>query len=258
SLNHPNIASVYGIEEADGLCGIVLELIEGESLSDRTRLGPVATGQALGFARQIVAGLQAAHAKGIIHRDLKPSNIKITKDRTIKIVDFGLAKLLDYSIRGEEGASDGSMRSAVVGTLAFMSPEQARGKSVDARTDIWAFGCVLYEMLVGKPAFHGDTPTDTIVKIATEDPDWSLLPTLPPAIAGVEPIIRRCIQKNPDSRYQSVQEIVSALDGMQKQKAAAELPASVSQTAGTDEDFILPGRSAPALFMLAQVGYLAL
>ena len=182
SLNQPNIASIYGIEEADGLCGLVLELVEGETLADRIRRGGMPTSDAVAIARQIAAGLQAAHAKGIIHRDLKPANIKVTPDGIVKLVDFGLAKLFQ-SLNIDETILDISRQGLVVGTVAYMSPEQARGKPIDARTDIWAFGCVLYEMLAGKAAFRGDTPTDIIVKIAAEEPDWNGIPKLPDGVS---------------------------------------------------------------------------
>jgi serine/threonine protein kinase len=153
-LNHPNIASIYGIEEGDGICGLVLELVEGETLADRLRQGPLSTSEALHISRQIIAGLRAAHSAGIIHRDLKPSNIKFTPDGNVKLVDFGIAKLL-RTLDVDDSLPDVSRVGTVVGTVAYMSPEQARGKPVDARTDIWAFGCVLYEILTGRPAFRG-------------------------------------------------------------------------------------------------------
>src|SRR5688572_4321404 len=178
ALNHPNIAAIHGLEEADGLCALVLELIEGESLVDRIQRGPLPLREALDIARQVAAGLKAAHQKGIIHRDLKPANIQVTGDGTVKLVDFGLAKLL-HSFDFDESVPDISRESVVMGTVTYMSPEQARGKEIDARTDIWAFGCVLYEMLAGKAAFRGDSPTDIIVKIAAEEPDWQEIRQMP-------------------------------------------------------------------------------
>ena len=162
------------------------------------------TSDAVAIARQIAAGLQAAHAKGIIHRDLKPANIKVAPDGIVKLVDFGLAKLL-RSLNIDETMLDISRQGLVVGTVAYMSPEQARGKPIDARTDIWAFGCVLYEMLVGKAAFRGDTPTDIIVKIAAEEPDWHGIPKFPEGVSvELERLIRRCLQKDANARYTSV------------------------------------------------------
>ena len=257
SLNQPNIASIYGIEEADGLCGLVLELVEGETLADRIRRGPLPSSDAVAIARQIAAGLQAAHAKGIIHRDLKPANVKITPDGIVKLVDFGLAKLLQ-SLNIDETMLDISRQGLVVGTVAYMSPEQARGKHIDERTDIWAFGCVLYEMLAGKAAFRGDSPTDIIVKIAAEEPDWKGIPKLPDGVsAELELLIRRCLRKDVDARYPTVRELAEDIEavhqGVRGRRATpTELPPD------NDEDFVLPSRMAPFFFMLVQVGYMAL
>src|SRR5262249_39970349 len=147
----------------------------------------------------------------VIHRDLKPSNVKITPEATVKIVDFGIAKLL-HTLNPEQTLRITSGDGIVVGTVAYMSPEQARGKSVDVRTDIWAFGCILYEMLAGKPAFEGTTPTDIIVKIATEEPDWNRVPKVSAGgFVEVERLIRKCMQKNVEFRYQSVREITADL-----------------------------------------------
>jgi serine/threonine protein kinase len=257
SLNHPNIASIYGVEEGDGLCGLVLEFVEGETLADRLRHGPLGIGEALHVGRQIVAGLRAAHARGIIHRDLKPSNIKMSADGTVKIVDFGIAKLL-RSIDTDENLSDLSRSGVIVGTVAYMSPEQARGKPVDARTDVWAFGCVMYEVLTGKAAFHGDSPTDIIVRIATEEPDWENIQKLASRdSADVAYLIRKCLHKDPGMRYASVEEIVGYLEAIRPDS----LYASVSKYAASApvvSDFALPRRPAMPLFLLTQAGYLAL
>jgi len=248
SLNHPNIASIYGIEEADGVCALVLELIEGESLSERLGRGALRIPEALDIAKQIAAGLQAAHAKGIIHRDLKPSNIKITPGGSIKIVDFGIAKLLS-ALESADNPTDISTRGLVIGTVAYMSPEQARGKPVDERTDVWAFGCVLYEMLTGRPAFEGDTPTDIVVKIATEEPDWSRITD--PHLQG---LIRKCLTKDPHRRYQTIDEIAKDLEhSAGRVRAPGEVP-----DGATTDDFVLPGRFAPTIFLFAQAGYLAI
>jgi serine/threonine protein kinase len=257
TLNHPNIAAIYGIEESDGLCGLVLELIEGETLSERIGRGAIPVREVLELAGQIAAGLQAAHAKGIIHRDLKPSNIKITPDRTVKIVDFGIAKLLRTLDGGSEQTSI-SMHGAVIGTPAYMSPEQARAKPVDARTDIWAFGCVLYEALAGKPAFEGESLTDVIVRIATEDPDWSRIPAFPEMfLAELERMLRKCLQKDPELRYQSIKEIATDLEALQRPRVPQPL-STRSKGSRDEEEFVLPVAFAPSLFLLTQVGYLAL
>ena len=258
SLNQPNIASIYGIEEADGLCGLVLELVEGETLADRIRRGRLTTSDAVAIARQIAAGLQAAHAKGIIHRDLKPANVKVTPDGIVKLVDFGLAKLLQ-SLNIDETMLDISRQGLVVGTVAYMSPEQARGRHIDERTDIWAFGCVLYEMLAGKAAFRGDTPTDIIVKIAAEEPDWTGIPKLPDGVsAEVELLIRRCLRKDVDARYPSVRELAEDIEAVHQGVRGARRTATTDLPPDSDEDFVLPSRMAPSLFMLTQMGYMAL
>jgi len=257
TLNHPHIASIYGIEETEGLCGLVLEFVEGDTLAARLAHGPFSIPAALEIARQIAAGLQAAHAKGIIHRDLKPSNVKTAADGTVKIVDFGIAKLL-RNLDSHGSGPDISRHGLVIGTPPYMSPEQARGKPVDARTDIWAFGCVLYEMVAGKPAFQGETPTDIIVKIATEDPDWNGIPKFPEAVSTeLAKLIRKCMQKDPDLRFQSVAEISADLHLIQQGHGLQGT--TVPQHGGaTEDDFVLPGRFAPTVFLLAQLGYVAM
>ena len=257
TLNHPNVAAIYGIEEADGLCGLVLELIEGETLSERIGRGAISVAEALEIGGQIAGGLHAAHAKGIIHRDLKPSNIKITPEGTVKIVDFGIAKLL-RTVDDGQALTSISMHGAVIGTPAYMSPEQARGKPVDIRTDVWALGCVLYEALAGKPAFAGESPTDVIVRIATEDPDWSRIPASSEAPSvELERIIRKCMQKDPQLRYQSIREIVRDLGALHSNRRPQPRPARW-QRSREEEEFVLPVGFAPSLFLLIQVGYLAL
>src|SRR5262245_30724499 len=186
AINHSNIAAIYGIEDEGGVTALVLELVEGKTLAERLRRGPIPVAEAIDIAKQIAAGLDAAHGKDIIHRDLKPSNIKITPQSVVKILDFGLAKAVD-EIVVLPGAStvslDATQDGAIVGTAAYMSPEQARAQKVDRRTDIWAFGCVLYEMLTGKQAFAGATISDSIVAILDRDPDWSAVPPqAPPAV----------------------------------------------------------------------------
>jgi Protein kinase domain len=257
SLNQPNIAAIYGVEEAEGLCGLILELVEGETLADRIQRGPLSAGEAIGIARQIAAGLKAAHAKGVIHRDLKPSNIKVTPEDSVKLLDFGLAKLLQ-SLNIDETIADISRQGVVMGTIAYMSPEQARGKPVDARTDVWAFGCVLYEMLVGRAAFRGDSPTDIIVKIAMEEPDWIAIPKPSDGLSfELEQLIRKCIQKDPDSRFASVREIAQALAALE-QGTRGPSSGTKMRPAVDEKEFALPAGIAFSLFMFAQFGYLAL
>lgn len=254
SLNHPNVAAVYGLEESNGTCALILELVEGQTLSERIAQGSLPVETTIDIARQIAAGVSAAHAKGIIHRDLKPSNIKITPDGTVKVLDFGLAKLLQPADSERETMESISRQGLVVGTLAYMSPEQARGKPIDARTDVWAFGCVLYETLTGTPAFQGETLTDIIVKIASEEPDWNRLPRFPQTgSVELQRITRKCMQKDPESRYQSLREVAVDLESVRR-----GLSAPASNTAQSEADFVLPGRSARPLFLFAQFGYVAL
>ena len=182
TLNHPHIGAIYGFENAGSVCALVLELVEGPTLADRLAKGPLPPTEALNIARQIAEALEAAHEKGIIHRDLKPANIKITPDGAVKVLDFGLAK----AAAGDGAAPDlsqlptmtidGTREGLIVGTPAYMSPEQARGQPVDKRTDIWAFGCVLYEMLTGRRAFAGGHPADIIAAVVRSEPDWTELP----------------------------------------------------------------------------------
>ena len=197
SLNHPHIGGIYGFEDASGVPALVLELVEGDTLAERLEKGPIPISEALYIARQIAEALETAHEHGVIHRDLKPANIKITPEGTVKVLDFGLAKAIQRAESAPETAGL-SHEGIVVGTPAYMSPEQARGKPVDRRADIWAFGCVLYEMLTGRVAFAAETVTDTLAAVLDREPDWSLLPDkTPPAI---QRLLRRCLEKDPKLR----------------------------------------------------------
>ena len=211
SLNHPNIASIYGLEEAHGVQALVLELVEGPTLAGRIAQGPIPISEALSISTQIAEALNAAHTRGVIHRDLKPSNIKVRSDGTVKILDFGLAKALDPSetdsavpflddITGETMAHAG----AIFGTAAYMSPEQVRGSRADKRSDIWAFGCVLYETLTGRRTFRGETVRDILAAVVNDQPDWSDLPANTPS--GVSSLLRRCLEKDPDRRLPDIAE----------------------------------------------------
>jgi serine/threonine protein kinase len=190
ALNHPNVALIYGLEDAGGSQALVLELVEGPTLADRLAPGPLQLDEALGIANQIAGALDAAHSQRIIHRDLKPANIKVRDDGTVKVLDFGLAKALDAA--NGTGGDDllnsptitspaETQRGVILGTAAYMSPEQARGKPVDHHADIWAFGCVLYEMLTGKPPFGGEGVTDTLGAVLHTEPDWDRLDPAMPA-----------------------------------------------------------------------------
>ena len=177
ALNHPHIGAIYGLEELDGTPALVLELVEGDTLAERIAKGPIPLTEALRIARQIADALDAAHEKGIVHRDLKPANIKITPDGIVKVLDFGLAKAAGGDGSGPDLTQSptvtigGTHDGVILGTAPYMSPEQARGKAIDKRTDVWAFGCVLYEMLTGRVAFAGDTVSDTIAAILEREPD---------------------------------------------------------------------------------------
>jgi eukaryotic-like serine/threonine-protein kinase len=215
SLNHPNIAQIYGLEQFGGAGCIVMELVEGETLADRLKNGPLPLDEALGVARQIADALAAAHERGIVHRDLKPANIKVAPNGTVKVLDFGLAKALGNRALEADRSSlptqmSGSVVGAIVGTAAYMSPEQARGKEVDARTDIWAFGCVLYEMLTAKQAFDGDTMTDMLARIVTSQPDFSLLP--PETPSSIRFLLETTLNKNVAQRLQHIGDVRLFLD----------------------------------------------
>lgn len=191
SLNHPNIASIYGLEDSGPTHALVMELVEGPTLADRIKSGPIPVDEAVLIARQIADGLEYAHERGIVHRDLKPANVKVSRDDSVKILDFGLAKAVEgEAVETDMANSPTLTRMAtqagfIIGTAAYMSPEQAKGKPVDRRADIWAFGCVLYEMLTGKMAFSGDTVTDILASVVRAEPDWSQLPAGTPLRARV-------------------------------------------------------------------------
>ena len=214
TLNHPNIAAVYGFEDTPVATGIVLELVEGPTLADRLVSGAVPIDESLTIAKQIADALEAAHDKGVIHRDLKPANIKVTSAGQVKVLDFGLAKIAEASaVAGSSSTYPLSMSPTravqatsaglILGTAGYMSPEQARGKAVDRRSDIWSFGCVLFEMLTAKPVFEtGETVSDAVAAILTREPDWNALPAhLSPAIRR---LLRRCLEKDPDRRLHHI------------------------------------------------------
>jgi hypothetical protein len=208
ALNHPHIGSIYGIEEADGVRGLVLELVDGETLADRIAKGPLAIGEAVRIAGQIAEALEAAHAKGIVHRDLKPANIKITTSGSVKVLDFGLAKA---GPEESEATTLATRLGTVMGTPAYMSPEQARGEAVDQQTDIWAFGCVLYEMLTARRAFDGRTASDAIAAVLKAEPDWPAMPVATPA--PVRALVARCLAKDRGRRLHSIADAQFDLGG---------------------------------------------
>ncbi len=205
SLNHPNIAHIHGLEESDGVRALVMELVEGPTLADRIATGPIPLAEALPIAKQIAEALEAAHEQGIIHRDLKPANIKVRPDGTVKVLDFGLAKAIDLAGPSSAGAMNSPTISLhathagmILGTAAYMAPEQAKGRPVDKRADVWSFGVVLYEMLTGTRAFPGEDVSDTLATVLKFEPDWTRLPAdTPPAIHR---LLKRCLVKDPKLR----------------------------------------------------------
>ena len=228
SLNHPNIAQIHGLEKGvpstghAGTLALVMELVEGPTLADRIAHGPIPVDEALPIAKQIAEALEAAHEQGIIHRDLKPANVKVRPDGTVKVLDFGLAKAMESAGSKTLDPAYGrsmsptittpamTLAGMILGTAAYMSPEQARGKLVDKRADIWSFGCVLYEMLTGRRTFSGDDVTDTIVSVVSKEPDWTALPAHAPAVGF---LLRRCLEKDPKRRLRDIGEGRLALEG---------------------------------------------
>ena len=210
SLNHPNIAGIYGLEESGGMTALVMELVEGDDLSQRLARGAIPVDEALPIARQIADAVEAAHEQGIIHRDLKPANIKVRPDGTVKVLDFGLAKALEPAGNASADLTNSptittpamTQVGMILGTAAYMSPEQAKGRPADKRSDVWAFGCVLFEMLTGRRAFAGDDVSETLAAILMREPDWTALPSgIPQHIATV---VQRCLQKDRKARIPDI------------------------------------------------------
>jgi len=242
ALNHSHIAQIHELEVADGLLALVMELVEGPTLADRVARGPIRIEEALAIARQIAEALEAAHDKGIVHRDLKPANIKVTADGTVKVLDFGLAKLEKQDARVVGLSTSPTIAATtrdgvLLGTAAYMSPEQARGQAVNARADIWAFGCVLYEMLAGRPAFKGQTLSDTLAAVLRSEPEWSALPRRTPS--RISDLVRRCLQQSPDQRLHSIADARIELKEALARPATATRGGSVAVALGVS--FLLVG-----------------
>ena len=260
SLNHPNIASIYGLEDSGSTHALVMELVEGPTLADRIRQGPIPVEEALKIAKQICEGLEYAHERGIVHRDLKPANVKVTADDAVKVLDFGLAKAIETNPSRADGMdvsdlvhrmeklldgktvetdiansptlSEMATRAGVLlGTAAYMSPEQAKGKAVDRRADIWAFGCVMYEMLTGQMPFDGDTVTETLAAVMRDDPDWSKLPETTPV--RVRLLLRRCLHKDSRQRLRDIGEarilLEEVIDGVPDSALAGAPPTAMER-----------------------------
>ena len=235
SLNHPNIGQIHGLEESDGIKALVMELVEGPTLADRIAQGPIPLDEALPIAKQIAEALEAAHEQGIIHRDLKPANVKVRPDGTVKVLDFGLAKALEPASAGSTDATASPTITSpammtgvgvILGTAAYMSPEQAKGRAADKRSDVWAFGCVLYEMLTGARAFAGDDVSDTLAAVLRGEPDWRVLPSETPA--SIRRLLRRCLEKDRKRRLSDAAdarlEIEEALTTPMFETSAAPAP----------------------------------
>jgi serine/threonine protein kinase len=214
SMSHPNIAGIYDLQEVNGSRLLALELVEGETLAEQIQRGPIPVDEALNIARSICEALEAANEKGIVHRDLKPANVKITPEGRVKVLDFGLAKAYERSAteEGHEGFSKSptlsmaaTQQGVILGTAAYMSPEQVKGRKVDSRTDIFAFGCVLYEMLTGKPAFDGDDIQEILGAVLKSEPDWTRVPKNTPS--GIVRLLRLCLSKDVKRRRQTATDV---------------------------------------------------
>jgi len=264
ALNHPHVAAIHGLEESDGKPFLVLELVEGEDLGERLKRGAIPVDEATLIAKQIAEGLEAAHEKGIVHRDLKPANVKVTPDGTVKVLDFGLAKA--WAGEGPGGGSSGDLSQSptlaqtgtaaglILGTAAYMSPEQARGKPVDKRADIWAFGVLLYEMLAGRQLFAGDTVSDVLAAVLRQDIDWKALPASVPA--GLRRLLARCLERNPKNRLHDIADARIAIDEVLRGADRDEPPPVVARKPAWSRGLVI-GASCAGLALAALAGYRA-
>jgi serine/threonine protein kinase len=265
SLNHPRIGAIYGFEDSNGIRALVMELIAGPTLADCIARGAIPVDEALPLAREITEALEAAHDRGIVHRDLKPANIKITSDGDVKVLDFGLAKAVEGDVSSTDIQNSptisrmATQAGIILSTAAYMSPEQAKGKTVDRRTDIWAFGCVLYEMLTAKHAFEGETVTDTLAAVIRGEPDWTLLPANTPQAVGN--LLQRCLKKDPKQRLQSIGEARITLDEVLSGCTQARDPVQESRllpTTNPSSPRVLPWAVAALLGVALLVALFAL
>jgi eukaryotic-like serine/threonine-protein kinase len=266
SLNHPNIATIHGLEESGSTRALVMELVEGQTLAEivGARHG-VPLQEALPMAKQIAEALEYAHEKGVIHRDLKPANVKITPEGTVKVLDFGLAKALDVdaSTSSSNVSNSPTLTAAatqagvILGTAAYMSPEQAKGKSADRRADIWSFGCVLFEMLTGRRAFEGDSTTDTLAAVLRAEPDWDALPADTPA--GIRRLLRRCLAKDIKQRLQAIGEARIAIEDTISGTAAVDGSSVAVKSGDVGVRRAVPRRVLPwAIAVVVLIGLAAL
>jgi eukaryotic-like serine/threonine-protein kinase len=257
ALNHPHIATIHGFHEADGCRFLVLELVEGECLSDRLTRGPIPIGDVLDLALQICDALESAHSRGIVHRDLKPANVRLTEAGDAKVLDFGLAKALwpDGEVAVDLGesptiTSQATVSGVILGTVAYMSPEQARGRRVDKRADIWAFGCLLFEMLTARSPFGGETTTEILVSILGEDPKWERLPaSTPPAVRR---LLRRCLEKDPSRRLHDIAD--ARLEIEESQRDGQDLSAGQTRAAARRRGWPWLSAAATGAALLLVVG----
>ena len=255
SLNHPNIASIYGLEQSDDTHYLVLELVPGETLAERISRGPIPLEEAIDIATQMAEALEEAHEQGIVHRDLKPANVKQTEDGKIKVLDYGLAKVFQEETPDADSSMsptltrDATRVGVILGTAAYMSPEQARGKAVDRRTDIWAFGAVLFEMLTGTKPFPGDDISQTLARVIDREPDWNALPaTVSPSLVT---FLRRCLQKDPRQRVQAIGDVRLAMEGAFETTATPQ--GAVSQPVGWRPSMGIAAAAAVLLSIVASV-----
>jgi serine/threonine-protein kinase len=270
SLNHPNIAAIYGLEESNGARALVLELVDGPTLEDRLQKGPVPLDEALPIGRQIAEALETAHEKGVVHRDLKPANIKLTPDGTVKVLDFGIAKMLEAEGAGEAGRAGGAGRDlrslpvtnfptittpamtvagVILGTAAYMSPEQAKGKPVDRRADVWAFGVVLWEMLTGRRMYDGETAAETLARVIEREPDFDALPASTPGT--IRSLLQRCLTKDPRNRLQAIGEARIAIERVIAQPESTEVSRGTAGNVHTPRSSALPWALATAFGLAA-------